>query len=136
VCSSDLDEQLKLKFDFSDLHILIVDDEPAVAALLEAALKQVKANVIVFTDSEQALVYFAGNSDKIDLVITDQTMPNLTGIELGEKLLALRADTKIILCTRHSADVTEKSAVERGMKTFIHKPIKIADLYNIVNELK
>lgn len=130
------DEQVKPKFDFSGLHILIVDDEPAVAALLEASLEQVKANVTVFTDSELALAYFAENLDKTDLVITDQTMPNLTGIELCEKLLALRADTKIILCTGHSADVTENSAIERGIKTFIHKPIKIVDLYNIINELK
>ena len=129
-------KQEKPQYDFSDLHVLIVDDELAVAALLEASLENVKAKVTVFTDSEQALAYFAENSGVIDLVITDQTMPNLSGIELCEKLLALRADTKIILCTGHSADVTEKSAIERGVKRFIHKPIKILDLYNKINELK
>ena len=129
-------KQEKPQYDFSDLHVLIVDDELAVAALLEASLENVKAKVTVFTDSEQALAYFAENSGVIDLVITDQTMPNLSGIELCEKLLALRADTKIILCTGHSADVTEKSAIELGVKRFIHKPIKILDLYNKINELK
>lgn len=126
----------KVDYDFSNLNIMIVDDEPAVAALLEASLERSKANLEVFTDSEQALAQFAENPSKVDFVITDQTMPNLTGFELSKKLLALRPDIKIILCTGHSADVTEESALKAGIKRFVFKPIKIAELNNIINKLK
>lgn len=125
----------KVKYDFSDLNIMIVDDEPSVVALLEASLKTCKANLKVFNDSELALAYFEENSDKIDFVITDQTMPNLTGIVLSGKLLALRHDIKIILCTGHSDDVTEESALALGIKSFMYKPLKITDLYTVINEL-
>ena len=124
-----------IKHNFSDLNIMIVDDEPAVASLLGTSLEACNATVKIFNDSSLALAFFEDNADEIDLVITDQTMPNLTGIALSEKLLALRSDIKIILCTGHSADVTEESALERGVKKFIYKPVKLADLYNVINEL-
>lgn len=125
-----------LEYDFSGLNIMVVDDEPSVTALLEASLEQTKANIIGFTDSEEALAYFAENSSKIDIIITDQTMPKLTGVELSKEILALRSDVKIILCTGHSADVTEKSALQLGIKSFVFKPVKIVDLKKIINELK
>lgn len=124
------------KYDFSDLTIMIVDDEPAIAGLLEASLKQCKAKVEVFTSSQQALAYFKSNANKIDLVITDQTMPDLTGIVLSQKLLALRSDIAIILCTGHSTEVTEESALQLGIKSFIYKPVKMEKLYSVINELK
>ena len=126
----------KAKFDFSDLRIMVVDDEPAVAGLLEAALQQCNARVDMFLDSQKALEYFKNNKEKIDIVITDQTMPNLTGIELSEKLLAIRKDITIILCTGYSIDVNEKSAHKLGIKAFMDKPVKNDNLYQIINSLK
>ena len=126
----------KVEFDFSGLNIIVVDDEPAVSSLLEASLKQCNAAVEAFTSSELALGHFKENSKDIDLVITDQTMPDLTGIELSKKLLAYRSDIRIILCTGYSAEVTEKSASVLGIKAFIHKPIEITKLCKIINELK
>lgn len=125
-----------IKHDFSDLNIMVVDDEPAVATLLEASLEASRANVKVFTDSLLALAYFEEDPSRVDFVITDQTMPNLTGINMSEKLLALRPDIKIILCTGHSADVTEELALERGVKSFIYKPVKMAELCKVINKLK
>lgn len=126
----------QVKPDFSGLNIMIVDDEPSVAAFLEESLKTCKANLKVFNDSELALAYFEETPNKIDFVITDQTKPNLTGIVLSEKLLALRPDIKIILCAGYSDEVTEKSATELGIKSFMNKPIKIANLYNVINQLR
>lgn len=130
------EEPEQVKYDFSGLNIMIVDDEPSVVALLEASLKTCKANLKVFNDSELALAYFEENPNKIDFVITDQTMPNLTGIVLSEKFLTLRPDIKIILCTGYSDEVTEKSATELGIKSFMNKPVKTANLYNIINQLR
>jgi FixJ family two-component response regulator len=63
-------------------------------------------------------------------------MPDLTGIVLSEKLLALRSDIAIILCTGHSTEVTEESAHQLGIKSFIYKPVKMEKLYSVINELK
>ena len=115
---------------------MVVDDEPAVSSLLEASLVQCNATVEAFTSSELALGYFKENAKDIDLVITDQTMPDLKGIELSEKLLTHRSDIKIILCTGFSADVTEESALALGIKAFIYKPLEITKLCNTINELK
>ncbi len=90
----------------------------------------------MFTDSQQALKYFEKEPEKIDIVITDQTMPDLTGAVLSEKLLALRADIPIILCTGHSAEITEETAHQLGIKAFIYKPIEIEKLLRIINELR
>ena len=128
--------QQKVRYDFSGLNIMVIDDEPAVSSLLEASLKQCNATVEAFTSSELALSHFKENSQDIDLVITDQTMPDLTGVELSEKLLAHRSDIRIILCTGFSADVTEESALALGIKAFIYKPIEITKLCKVINELK
>lgn len=129
-------KDVKAKFDFSGLRIMVVDDEPAVAGLLEAALQQCNARVDMFLDSQKALEYFKNNKEKIDMVITDQTMPNLTGIELSEKLLAIRKDIPIILCTGYSIDVNEESAHKLGIKAYMDKPVKNDNLYQIINSLR
>lgn len=126
----------KVTHDFSGLNIMIVDDEPGVLGLLETSLKRCNAHVTAFTDSRKALEHFEKDPMSIDLVITDQTMPDLTGLALSEKLLLLRTDIKIILCTGHSVEATAESAFELGIKSFIHKPVKMTELYNIINELK
>ena len=127
---------ISLEYDFSGLNIMIVDDEPAVASLLEISLKELKANTVVFTDSKQALAYFERDPKNIDFVITDQTMPDVTGIELSKTCLALNPDIKIILCTGFSVDVTEESALQLGIKHFVNKPVKMSNIHNIINELK
>lgn len=130
------ESRIKVSFDFSDMKIMVVDDEIAVSGLLEEVLKLHKASVVAFNDSEQAAIYFEDNKNNIDLVITDQTMPKLTGEELSKRLLEARPDIDIILCTGHSDTVTEETALKAGIKSFIHKPIKIDSLYKIIKELK
>lgn len=123
-------------YDFSDLLIMVVDDESAVAGLIEESLKQQKACVKAFTDSQQALEYFKQDPQKIDIVITDQTMPELTGVELSKKLLELRNNITIILCTGFSTEINEESALQMGIKSYMEKPIKMAKLHSIINKLK
>lgn len=127
---------INAQYDFSDLKIMIVDDEPAVATLLEESLKQVNANTVVFTNSVEALAHFSEQPDDYDFVITDQSMPSLTGVALSKKMLALDPEVKIILCTGFSTEVTEESALQLGIKSFLNKPIEIEKFYNIINELK
>ena len=114
---------------------MIVDDEPAVASLLKDVLEQSNAKLKVFTDSQQALAFFEKNPESIDIVITDQTMPELTGAALSEKMLAIRPDISIVLCTGHSVEITEDTAYQLGIKKFIYKPADTEKLLSIINEL-
>ena len=131
-----LEKKIENEYDFSGLRIMVIDDEPAIATLLEESLKQFNADVDVFTSSLDALAFFEKQPEKFNLILTDQTMPNLSGVLLSEKLLALRPDINIILCTGYSKEVTEESALAMGIKSFMNKPIDIVKLYNIINGLR
>lgn len=128
-------ESNDLDYDFSALKIMIVDDEPAVAGLLKESLSKCNAAVKVFTESPQAWQYFEQNPDDFDLVITDQTMPDLTGGELSKKILSLRPGMTIILCTGFSAELNEDAALKLGIKYYFDKPVKMAKLFSVIKDL-
>jgi CheY-like chemotaxis protein len=75
-----------------------------------------------------ALEMVRANPMRFDLVITDMAMPNLTGTELAEALLAIRPDLPITLCTGHSETVSEETAPDLGIRAFAMKPLSKADL--------
>lgn len=129
-------KEKKVSYDFSDLTVMIVDDEEVIGELLERALKRHKANVKVFAQSEQALAYFETHAKNIDIVVTDQNMPNLSGVDLAEKILAIRPDVEIILCTGLATEEIEDSTQTHGIKTFIRKPIRMDEFCRIINSLK
>jgi DNA-binding response OmpR family regulator len=82
----------------------------------------------VFLDPKIALEAFTAKPEKYDLVITDQTMPNITGKELVEELKSIRPDIPVILCTGFSEQIDEKKAHEMGIHAFVMKPIAMRDL--------
>jgi CheY-like chemotaxis protein len=85
---------------------------------------------LTLTSSIEALEAFRNNPKKFDLVITDQTMPNMTGQDLAEKLMAIQSGIPIILCTGFSEQIDEKKAKEMGIRALVMKPIgmrQIAD---------
>lgn len=124
-----------INYDFSGMNIMVVDDESAVADFIAESLKHCNARVEVFTRSDRALAHFAAHAQDFDLVVTDQAMPVLTGLELSEKLMAIRSDIKIILLTGHADDVSVPATQKMGIKAFIYKPVKINDFYHIINNL-
>lgn len=136
-----LEQSDELKKPFSDIphgnneKIVIVDDEESVAISTSALLNRLNYSTVTFTDSKTALEYFRSNHDKCDLVITDQTMPNLTGIDLARQLLLMRSDLPIILFSGYSATITEADALEAGIKAFIMKPMTREKLANRVYSL-
>jgi CheY-like chemotaxis protein len=75
------------------------------------------------TSSTEALELFRSKPDEFDLVITDQTMPDLTGAELSQELLKIRPDIPIILCSGYSSKVSMESLGELGIREFITKPL-------------
>jgi signal transduction histidine kinase/CheY-like chemotaxis protein len=110
------------------LRIMVVDDESTLAAMLQDYLTTYGAEVTVFTDPVLAWEAFLQIGDIIDLVITDETMPRISGMLLAEKLLALKPSLPIVLCTGYSEQATAESAAKIGIAGFFHKPVRMNEL--------
>jgi len=106
-----------------DEHILLVDDEKSIVQLMEHILTSLGYTVDPFTESQKALSSFMAKPDKYDLVISDMTMPGMAGDILSKKLLVLRPDIPIILCTGFSDLMDEQKSKEAGIKAYITKPV-------------
>jgi PAS domain S-box-containing protein len=104
-------------------RLLVVDDEPMVAELTRLGLTNLGYEVEVHTSSREALEAFRTAPDSFDVVITDQTMPNMTGLELTLELLRIRPNTPIILCTGFSELVDETSTKAAGIREYAEKPV-------------
>ncbi len=116
-------------------RILVVDDEEMVVNYMEEFLKLQGYNVTSHTSSVDALNDFVSRPQEFDLVITDQTMPKMTGMELSKKLMEVRYDIPVILCTGYSSIVDEQKAKSIGIKRFAMKPVEMQDLFKIVREV-
>jgi len=104
-------------------RILLVDDEEILADLGEMMLGQLGYAVTALTRSSEALVIFQQQPDSFDVVITDQTMPDMTGIDFARKLWQIRPGLPIILCTGYSTLINEEQAKAAGFKGFAMKPL-------------
>jgi PAS domain S-box-containing protein len=118
-----------------DEHILLVDDEKQIVDVVQQMLERLGYQVTVRTSSIEALEAFRASMDKFDLVITDMTMPNMTGDKLAEKLMNIRPDIPIILCTGFSEKMSKKRAEALGIKDLLMKPIVKNDLTKTVREV-
>jgi two-component system, cell cycle sensor histidine kinase and response regulator CckA len=103
-------------------RLLFVDDEDILVDLGKERLMKLGYDVIATASSTEALELFKKEPQKIDLVITDYTMPHLTGIDLATELLRVRADIPIILCTGHSDDVSPEIIKAAGIRELLMKP--------------
>ena len=92
-------------------------------------------DVTAKNSSIDALQLFTSHPDRFDLVITDQTMPHMTGEELAAKLLVIRPDIPIIMCTGFNANITEKIANELGIRSLIMKPIIMRDIAKTIRKV-
>ncbi len=116
-------------------RILLVDDDKIVAQLEKQMLARLGYEVTECTSSVEALSKFKTNPDGFDLVITDMTMPNLTGDFLAAEMLAARPDTPIILCTGFSEKINEEKAKALGIKGFLMKPVVKSELARMVRNV-
>jgi len=118
-----------------DEHILLVDDENQIVDVVRQMLERLGYQVTVRTSSIEALEAFRASPDKFDLVITDLTMPNMTGDKLSGELMNIRSDIPIILCTGFSEKMSEERANALGLKGFLMKPVIINALAKTVREV-
>jgi CheY-like chemotaxis protein len=80
-------------------------------------------DVTTLSDSIEALEMFSAEPDRFDIIVTDMTMPNLTGVELGRRILAIRPDIPIIMCTGFSEKMSREKAGDIGIKEYLMKPV-------------
>ena len=104
-------------------RILFVDDEEEIAAMGHDMLADLGYRVTSKTGAREALALFRLDPSRFDLVITDQTMPGVTGEELVREILAIRAGTPIIMCTGFSPLVDNETALAAGATAFVMKPL-------------
>ena len=87
------------------------------------------------TSSIEALEAFKAQPDNYDLIITDQTMPRMTGQMMANEMMAIRPDIPVILCTGHSDLMNEDKAKEMGIQAFLMKPIAMGDIAKTIREV-
>ena len=107
----------------SNGHIVVIDDEESLAQFLGDLLTTQGYKVTTYTDSLKAKKELPDIISSIDLVLTDHTMPGITGSQLAQHLLRLRPDLPIILCTGFSFSMDEKTAYQIGIRRFLQKPL-------------
>ncbi len=104
-------------------RILLIDDEEQIIDLERRILENLGYKVTPKTDSEEALEEFSARPDRFDLVITDMTMPKITGDRLARKLMEINPQIPVILCTGFNEAISEEKALAMGIDKFVMKPI-------------
>jgi len=116
-------------------RILYVDDEASMVELNRERLKRMGYTVMGVTDPQEALDLFRADPESFDLIITDMTMPHMTGDKLAREILKIRPDTPIILCTGYSDKISDENVQEFGIRKYIEKPIEMKKLARTVREV-
>ena len=115
--------------------IMVVDDETGILGYLKELLSSMGYQVRAYDDPLAALKAFKSDPGSIDLVITDQTMPKMTGAKLAQNLLSLRSSLPVILCTGFSETIDESGAQHLGIAAFLRKPADSDELLSTIAKL-
>lgn len=115
--------------------ILFVDDEEDIVTMRTRMLAYLGYRVLPATSPEQALGYVTKGEERIDLVITDHTMPRMTGLQLARELSTIVPNLPIILCSGYSEAVTLEEALDAGVRRFLAKPVDMRLLAIAIREL-
>jgi CheY-like chemotaxis protein len=113
-------------------RILFVDDEEAICRVAERHLSRLGYRVRTFTSSAEALSAFEAAAGEWDLVVTDMTMPMLTGDEVARRVKRLRPMLPVVLCTGYSENMCAERARALGIDRFVLKPVVGAELVHVV----
>ncbi len=118
--------------------ILFVDDNKDIVEMCKQGLEAINYKVENFTSSLDALKFFKEHHHDIDLVVTDQTMPDKTGIDLAKEMREINQATPIILCSGYAEAINQEEIEKAGIKKFIKKPLSVDELsyaiQNILND--
>jgi signal transduction histidine kinase len=113
-------------------RILFVDDDPSLVDIASRTLTQLGYAVCTATNGREALEVFLRHSHEFDLVITDMTMPVMTGDRLAEALMEMKPGLPVVLCTGFSESISEERAKALGIREFVLKPLSMAGTAELV----
>lgn len=116
-------------------HILLVDDEAAIVDLQKEMVEHLGYRATARYSSVDALDAFRENPGGFDLIITDQTMPQMTGVELAREALKIRADIPVIVCTGYSENIDEDRVRAEGLRSVLMKPLLLHDLAEAIRDV-
>lgn len=116
-------------------RILLVDDEDIILSTGQQMLEYLGYEVITKKSSLEALSVFQLQPDRFSLVITDQTMPKMTGAELAKEMLRIRPEVPIILCTGFSEVMDQETAKSIGIREFVMKPFVFSQIADLAKKL-
>jgi len=114
-------------------NIFLIDDNIQLTKMMSEFFSLYGFSIDTETDSRKALQRFNENPDKFDIIITDQTMPGISGFDLAKKILDQRPDVPIFICTGYNEDIDEKKAMSAGIRRFFYKPIDLTTLVDNIN---
>ncbi len=116
-------------------HILFIDDEPDIVEVADEMLTALGYRVTSTQKSRQALEFFERSPGDFDLVITDRTMPKMTGLELAGRMLAMRPEIPIILCSGYGLDLDKESIQEEGISAALAKPLNFKNVAETIRNV-
>jgi CheY-like chemotaxis protein len=116
-------------------RILLVDDEPNLVELGKLILEMVGYQVTAQTSSLEALELFHENPDQFDLIISDQTMPKMTGIQLAQKVRQIKKHIPIIVCSGFSESLNEENFKSQEIDAFLMKPVLKTNLFKTIRQV-
>ncbi len=119
----------------SGVRVLVVDDEPDLLDMVAEGLTHYGFEVTAVGDSQQALALFEHDPQGFDCLITDQTMPGLTGLEMGARMRALQPDLPMILCSGFNDLLDDDAISQAGFDLYVQKPLSLATLADTVRHL-
>ncbi|MDG2308603.1 MAG: response regulator [Candidatus Binatia bacterium] len=115
--------------------ILLIDDEPLVGRTAQGLLEALGYAVESTTRSGEALASVREDPTQFDLVVTDQTMPEMTGDTLAREILRIRADMPITLCSGHADGAVAQRAIDHGIREYLTKPVELVQLAESVRRV-
>lgn len=116
-------------------HILLVDDEEPLLDTTSRLLEDLGYTITKFSSSVDALDAFSANPERFDLVITDMTMPQMTGLDLTKKLFGIKSGFPVIMCTGFSELINKEQAFDAGIKGFLAKPVLNVELAKTIRDV-
>jgi len=115
------------KVSFGNERVLLVEDEEIQLLSFERMLERLGYRATSYRNGPDALAHFEAHPNDYDLVITDQTMPQMTGVQLAKAILKVRPDIPVILCTGYSEVIDAEEARELGIREFVMKPFDVTE---------
>jgi len=116
-------------------RILLVDDEEIIVKMEKQILERMGYHVTARIGSVEAFEAFKANPGKFDLIVSDMTMPNMTGVQLANKIKTIRTDIPFIICTGYSDQINEKTSKDLGIQGYVMKPVIKNEIAKTIREV-